>query len=100
MVAALHDGGDGRPLFSAAARTLAVPTVALGPGHTIAGQVVDARGEPLAGVAVQALPRPVLDEALPWRTRSDEEGRFEFTTLPYGPVSLRGIKHRHQIGSP
>ncbi|MFO7566266.1 MAG: carboxypeptidase regulatory-like domain-containing protein [Enhygromyxa sp.] len=67
-------------------------TVALGPGHRIAGQTLDARGEPLAGVSVQALPQPNLGELVPWRTTSDAEGRFELTTLPFGPVSLRAIK--------
>ena len=68
------------------------PRVALGPGHFVLGQAVDARGEALAGVQIQALPRPVLEGSLPWRTVSDEQGHFEFTTLPYGPVNLRGIK--------
>jgi protocatechuate 3,4-dioxygenase beta subunit len=68
------------------------PTVALGPGLSVSGQTLDARGEPIAGVRVQALPQPTLGEPIPWRTVSDAEGRFEFTTLPYGPVSLRAIK--------
>lgn len=71
---------------------LSLDTVALGPGSRVAGQTVDARGEPLADVRVQALPQPNLGEEVPWRTSSDEQGRFEFTTLPYGPVNLRGIK--------
>ncbi|MCA9685727.1 MAG: carboxypeptidase regulatory-like domain-containing protein, partial [Myxococcales bacterium] len=71
---------------------LVVPTVALGPGFRVSGQTVDARGQPVAGATVQALPRPNLDEPEPWRTVSDEQGQFEFTTLPYGPVSLRAIK--------
>ncbi|PRQ09470.1 carboxypeptidase-like regulatory domain-containing protein [Enhygromyxa salina] len=73
-------------------RTIDLVSVALGPGHVVSGQTVDARGEPLANVQVQALPRPSLDEAIPWRTVSDAQGRFEFTTLPYGPLSLRAIK--------
>jgi hypothetical protein len=72
-------------------------TVALGPGHRVAGQTVDARGEPLAGVRVQALPRPNLGEEVPWRTTSDADGSFEFTTLPYGPVSLRAIKDGYAL---
>jgi hypothetical protein len=72
-------------------------TVALGPGHRVAGQTVDARGEPLAGVQVQALPQPRGDETLPWRTDSDAEGRFELTSLPYGPVHLRAIKHGYAL---
>jgi hypothetical protein len=69
-----------------------LPTLALGPGFTIAGQTLDARGQPLADVSVQALPRPSIDEPIPWRTVSDAEGRFELTTLPYGPINLRAIK--------
>lgn len=79
-------------LSTQSAGELSLPTVALGPGHTITGQTLDARGSPLAGVHVQALPQPSLDEPIPWRTTSDAEGRFEFTTLPYGPISLRAIK--------
>lgn len=69
-----------------------LPTLALGPGFTIAGQTLDARGQPLADVSVQALPRPSIGEPIPWRTTSDAEGRFELTTLPYGPINLRAIK--------
>lgn len=75
-----------------AEESIAMETVALGPGHRVAGQTLDARGEPLADVHVQALPQPNMGEVVPWRTTSDAEGRFEFTTLPYGPVSLRAIK--------
>ncbi|MFV8755777.1 carboxypeptidase regulatory-like domain-containing protein [Nannocystaceae bacterium ST9] len=71
---------------------IVVPTVALGPGFRIAGLTLDGRGQPLADVNVQAQPQPSLDEPEPWRTRSDGEGRFEFTTLPYGPISLRAIR--------
>ena len=74
-----------------------MPTVALGPGHRVAGQTVDARGQPIANARVQALPRPTLGETIPWRTRSDEEGHFEFTTLPYGPVNLRAIKEGYAL---
>jgi len=81
-------GGDGEPDRGA---EVGVPTVALGPGHTLAGQTLDARGQPLAKVRVQAMPQPGLGEVEPWRTQSDENGRFSFTTLPYGPVSLRAI---------
>jgi hypothetical protein len=71
---------------------IVVPTVALGPGFRVAGTTLDGRGDPLPDVIVQAQPQPSLGEPEPWRTRSDAEGRFEFTTLPYGPVSLRAIK--------
>ncbi len=76
---------------------ITLDTVALGPGHRVAGQTVDARGEPLANVRVQALPQPNLGELVPWRTTSDEQGSFEFTTLPYGPVNLRGIKDGYAL---
>jgi protocatechuate 3,4-dioxygenase beta subunit len=69
-----------------------LPTLALGPGFTIAGQTLNARGQPLANVSVQALPRPSIGEPIPWRTSSDEQGRFELTSLPYGPINLRAIK--------
>lgn len=76
---------------------IVVPTVALGPGFRVAGTTVDGRGQALAGVSVQALPQPSLDEPEPWRTSSDAAGRFEFTTLPYGPVSLRAILPGHAL---
>lgn len=75
-----------------AAGPIELDTVALGPGHRITGQTLDARGEPLAGVRIQALPQPNLGEVVPWRTTSDQDGHFELTTLPFGPVSLRAIK--------
>jgi hypothetical protein len=76
----------------AATESMTLDTVALGPGHRVAGQTLDARGEPLADVRVQALPQPNLGEVVPWRTTSDANGHFEFTTLPYGPINLRAIK--------
>lgn len=66
-----------------------LPPVALGLGQTVEGQVVDARGQPIADVELQAMPIPNLDEPEPWRTRSDAEGRFSFDTLPPGPVAIR-----------
>jgi hypothetical protein len=66
--------------------------VALGLGYPIDGQVVDVRGDPVAGVEVQAMPSPNLGEPEPWRTLSDDEGYFSFTTLPIGPVDLQAIK--------
>jgi protocatechuate 3,4-dioxygenase beta subunit len=78
-------------------QTIELGTVALGVGHAVIGQTVDARGEPLANVQVQALPRPSAGELIPWRTLSDAQGRFEFTTLPYGPLSLRGIKQGYAL---
>lgn len=78
-------------------QTIELGTVALGVGHAVIGQTVDARGEPLANVQVQALPRPTFGEPIPWRTLSDAQGRFEFTTLPYGPLNLRGIKQGYAL---
>lgn len=75
-----------------ASASVELPTLALGPGFSIAGQTLDARGQLLAGVSVQALPRPSIGEPIPWRTISDAQGRFELTTLPYGPINLRAIK--------
>jgi len=72
------EGGRGR-----------LPEVALGQGARVDGQVVDGQGEPLAGIVVEAMPHPNLDEPEPWRATSDEDGTFVFETLPFGPVSLR-----------
>nr|WP_275943142.1 carboxypeptidase regulatory-like domain-containing protein [Pseudenhygromyxa sp. WMMC2535] len=91
LVAAEIPPADEGAVPDPAARVVQLPTVALGPGLRVAGQTLDARGQPLADVRVQAMPIPNLDEPEPWRTRSDAEGRFEFTTLPRGPLSLRAI---------
>ena len=66
-----------------------LPTVALGFGERLGGTVVDTRGAPLPGVEITARPSPDLDEPEPWRARSDAAGRFDFDTLPPGPVVLR-----------
>lgn len=66
-----------------------LPPVALGLAVRVDGQVVDGRGEPLAGIEVQARPRPDLDEPEPWRATSGADGTFAFDTLPPGPVTLR-----------
>jgi hypothetical protein len=66
-----------------------LPPVALGQAARVEGQVVDAHGEPLGGIVVQARPRPDLDEPEPWRATSGEDGTFVFDTLPPGPVTLR-----------
>lgn len=80
-----------------ATESMPIDTVALGPGHRVAGQTLDARGEPLANVRVQALPQPNLGEQVPWRTTSDADGRFELSTLPYGPIQLRAIKDGYAL---
>jgi protocatechuate 3,4-dioxygenase beta subunit len=69
-----------------------LPTVALGFGTTVRGEVVDADNAPLAGVEIQASPDPNLGEAVPWRTTSDASGEFVFDTLPPGPVRMRATK--------
>lgn len=66
-----------------------LPTVALGFAETLRGQVVDARGEPLVGMVVEAMPSPNLGEPEPWRATTDDNGDYAFDTLPPGPVALR-----------
>jgi protocatechuate 3,4-dioxygenase beta subunit len=73
--------------------------IALPPPCSFTGQVVDARGRPVAGALVLARGRPpVIDSyhgrraasaALWARTTSDAAGRFAFDALPPGPVDVR-----------
>jgi protocatechuate 3,4-dioxygenase beta subunit len=70
----------------------ALPTVALGRGYTITGEVLDGRGAPVVGVEVQAMPNPDLGEPEPWRAVTDAQGQFRFDTLPVGPVDLQAVK--------
>ena len=87
LVTDVPEGGVGR-----------LPPVALGPGFSLQGQVVDGRGQPLAGVEVQAMPIPNLDEPVPWRVQRQADGTFAFETLPPGPVSLRAVAPGHAAG--
>lgn len=74
-----------------------LPTVALGLAQSVEGLVVDARGQPLADVELQAMPMPNLGEPEPWRATTDAKGRFGFDTLPPGPVALRATKPGHTV---
>jgi len=102
--AALHAGRSGRTAFEILVPghlravlevdvpegTLArLPPVALGLAARVDGQVVDGRGEPVAGIVVEARPRPDLDEPEPWRATTGADGTFVLDTLPPGPVTLR-----------
>lgn len=66
-----------------------LPDVAVGMAQRVRGQVVDLRGDVLAGVLVEARPIPDLGEPEPWRRTTGEDGTFDFDTLPPGPVALR-----------
>jgi Carboxypeptidase regulatory-like domain len=77
LEADVPEGGAGR-----------LPAVALGPAVRVDGQVVDVRGEPLTGIAIEAMPRPNLGEPEPWRAQSGADGAFVLDTLPPGPVTL------------
>jgi protocatechuate 3,4-dioxygenase beta subunit len=68
-------------------------TLALGFGTELRGTVVDARGELVPHVLVEAMPVPDLAEPIPWRAESDEAGRFVIEAFPPGPAVLR-IVHR------
>jgi hypothetical protein len=66
-----------------------LPTVALGPASWLDGQVIDRRGEPVAGVTIDATPLPGLGEPEPWRATSAADGAFRLDTIPAGPIRLR-----------
>jgi len=69
-----------------------LPTVALGPASRLVGEVLDRRGQPVAGVEVAALPMPSLGEPEPWRVDSGADGRFLLDTVPEGPIRLRATR--------
>ncbi len=71
---------------------LALQEVALGMGQVLGGHVVDAAGDPVERVELQAMPDPNLGEPEPWRTESGTDGSFRFDTLPPGPILLRAWK--------
>ena len=66
---------------------------AAGDPITLAGTVVDGDGNPVTDAAVELWQAdPPADERFPafGRSRTDEAGRFHFTTLRPGPVPGRG----------
>ncbi|MEZ4452267.1 MAG: carboxypeptidase regulatory-like domain-containing protein [Nannocystaceae bacterium] len=65
-----------------------LPTLALGPASLLVGQVIDARGQPVPSVSIQARPRPDLGESEPWRVSAGADGRFRLDTIPSGPIVL------------
>ncbi len=69
-----------------------LPTVALGLASRLLGEVLDRRGQPVAGVEVAALPMPSLGEPEPWRVESGADGRFTLDTVPEGPIRLRATR--------
>lgn len=62
------------------------PSLALTPAAAIRGQVIDAQGAPLAGVALSAAPeiRPGLSAVVMDRASSDAAGRFELRRMRAG----------------
>ena len=67
-------GGDG----SVTRRDLSVSS-----GGTVTGRVMDARGQPVAGVRVYFTPR-----RYPWRVLTDEEGRYRAEHVPVGAYEV------------
>ena len=59
--------------------------VQLGPGHSLKAQVENSASKPIAGAIITAISQeiPVFRQMV---ARSDNEGRFEFASLPAKPV--------------
>ena len=74
-----------------------LPAVALGPASRLVGEVLDRRGQPVAGVEVAALPVPSLGEPEPWRVDSGVDGRFLLDTVPEGPIRLRATRSGYAL---
>ena len=71
------------------------PALALTPTRALRGQVMDAQGAPLAGVALAAVPEigPGLPEAATDRGSSDAAGRFELRRMRAGRgYELRAVR--------
>ncbi|MGB1700348.1 MAG: carboxypeptidase-like regulatory domain-containing protein, partial [Nannocystaceae bacterium] len=68
--------------------TLDLGDVALGSAVPLRGVVLDAEGEGVADVVVEAMPIEHLDEPEPWRARTNAAGEFEYRTLPRGPLRI------------
>ena len=69
--------------FDARAQSLGVAQSSSSPHAYVHGIVLDDRGEPLAGAVVSALGSTTVFAV------SDDEGRFAFRNLPYGPYLMR-----------
>ena len=66
---------------------------AAGERITLTGQITDGAGAPIPDACVEIWQSdPPADEKFPGfgRTRSDEQGKFQFTTIRPGPVAGRG----------
>ena len=66
---------------------------AAGPQVTLTGRVIDGDGNPVTDAAVELWQAdPPVDDLFPafGRSRTDEQGRFQFKTLKPGPVPGRG----------
>jgi len=67
-------------------------TIRLKPGLTLAGQVVDAEGQPLAEIVVQAS----TGTRVPYLfAKSDGRGQFRFPPLPPGNYRLAAVRSYH-----
>jgi len=81
-------GGYGPELMRFDSATLTGPVeIVLGPGHTIAGRVVDCNGLAIAGATVMARGWRGL-ETLLWRAKVNEEGRFAWRGAPSDEVNI------------
>jgi protocatechuate 3,4-dioxygenase beta subunit len=82
---------DRHPPLIVADRDLLARTWDVTDGRTIAGVVVDASGEPVAGVTLAA--RPIAGSATLSAAVSDAEGRFLLRGLVAGPMHVVPIRH-------
>jgi hypothetical protein len=72
-------------------RSFAIPRIELAAEGTLQGQVVDARGDPIAGarVARDAVPTWLpVGSSPPGMSTTDAQGRFSLRELPEGTVTL------------
>jgi len=87
--AGLHDGGE-TVQGSEAGATLALSDIVLGTSHSIAGVAVDAEGNALAGVQLEAVP---MGGGRMLQATTDANGRFEFELGKAVAHELRAEDH-------
>ena len=90
---AVSPGLTGEPIHFdlAAGESAEELEIPLSPGLSIEGIVRSAQGEPLPGVVVErvAEDRDLATRLVATRARTDAEGVYRLSGLPYGPVRLR-----------
>ncbi len=74
--------------FEAKGEDLDVGAIGLGPAVPLRGVVLDGSGTGVPNVTVEAMPVENLGEPEPWRAVTNDQGQFEYRTVPRGPLRV------------